>query len=230
MICTPTTVVQGYGMTELTSAIIHVPGGRHDESGSVGLLNPNCDCRILDEDGNPVSPGPPGELYVRGPNICPGYWKNEQATKEMLDQEDWLKTGDVVVLRDDLFWVVDRKKEPGKVNSPQVSPAELEAVLLEHDGIADAGVVGITIQGQEWPRAYVRPTEDKVGALSEVQAQEYVKRNVAKHKQLVGGVKFVNDVPRLASGKIQRSKSSGNGLSRMHSGRMQSSRLLPLLS
>lgn len=72
-------VVQGYGMTELTSAIMHVPGGRHDESGSVGLFNPNCDCRIPDEDGNPISPGQPGELYVRGPNICLDYWKNEQA-------------------------------------------------------------------------------------------------------------------------------------------------------
>lgn len=74
-----------------------------------------------------------------------------------------------------------------------------------------------------------RPTEDKVGALSEVQVQEYVKRNVVKHKRLVGGVKFVDDVPRLASGKIS-AKSLGNGLSRMHSGCMQSSRLLSLLS
>jgi 4-coumarate--CoA ligase len=197
-------VVQGWGMTEVTCGAIHVPGGRHDDSGSVGLLDPNCECKLLDDDGVPVEPGQPGEMYVRGPNICLGYWRNEQATKESLDKEGWLKTGDVAIVRGDSFWIVDRKKELIKVNALQVAPAELEAVLLEHDDIADAGVVGIVLGNEEWPRAYVRLKEGLIGRLSETEIQQYMKNRVAKHKQLVGGVKFVDEVPRLASGKIQR--------------------------
>lgn len=198
-------VVQAWGMTEVTCGALHVPGGRYDESGSVGLLDPNCECRLLDDNGKEVAPGEPGEIYIRGPNICLGYWKNEQATRESLDADGWLKTGDVAIARGDLFWIVDRKKELIKVNALQVAPAELEAVLLEHEDIEDAGVVGIKLSNdEEWPRAYVRLKDDRVGKLSAAQIQQYMADRVAKHKQLVGGVKFVDEVPRLASGKIQR--------------------------
>ncbi|KAL4868294.1 hypothetical protein BDV12DRAFT_185981 [Aspergillus spectabilis] len=198
-------VVQRWGMTEVTCGAIHVPGGLYDKSGSVGLLDPNCDAKLLDEDGNPVTPGEAGELYVRGPNICLGYWRNEEATKASLDSDGWLQTGDIIIVRDDWFWVVDRKKELIKVNALQVSPAELEAVLLSHDGIADAGVVGaITADGQECPRAYVQVRDEGGSKLSEGDIQGYMKDCVAKHKQLTGGIKFVNEVPRLASGKLHR--------------------------
>jgi acyl-CoA synthetase (AMP-forming)/AMP-acid ligase II len=145
-----------------------------DSSGSVGQLDPNCDCMLLDDDGNEVREGQPGELYVRGPNICLGYWRNPQATKESLSPDGWLRSGDVAIVKNGWFWIVDRKKvsntmkhvfvwidlliymqELIKVNALQVAPAELEAVLLELDPIADAAAVGITIGGQEWPRAYV---------------------------------------------------------------------------
>lgn len=79
-------------------------------SGSVGLLNPNTECMLVDDDGNEVAPGQPGEMYVRGPQVCLGYWKNEQATKETLSPDGWLKTGDVAIVKDDWFWIVDRKK------------------------------------------------------------------------------------------------------------------------
>lgn len=197
-------VVQGWGMTEVTCGAIHVPGGRTDDSGSVGMLDPNCECKVLDDDGNLVGPGQPGEMHVRGPNICLGYWKNEQATRESLTADGWLKSGDVVVVRDNSFWIVDRKKELIKVNALQVAPAELEAVLLEHDAIADAGVVGITLGSEERPRAYVRLQDDSLGTLSEAQIHEYMRGRVAKHKLLTGGVMFVDEIPRLASGKIQR--------------------------
>ncbi|RDW65640.1 acyl--CoA ligase [Aspergillus mulundensis] len=198
-----TNVVQGWGMTEVTCGAIHVPGGLYDESGSVGMLDPNCECKLLDEDGHPVKDGEPGELHVRGPNVCLGYWRNEKATKESLDGEGWLKTGDIMVVKDNWFWVVDRKKELIKVNALQVSPAELEAVLLGHDGIADAGVVGFVADGQECPRAYVS-LKDEAKGLTEADIQNYMTDRVAKHKQITGGVKFVAEVPRLASGKLNR--------------------------
>jgi 4-coumarate--CoA ligase len=197
-------IIQGWGMTEVTCGSILVPGGRYDESGSVGLLIPNHELKVLDDDGKEVAEGQPGEMYVRAPNVCLGYWRNEQATKETLDKEGWLKTGDVAVVKDNWFWIVDRKKELIKVNALQVAPAELEAVLLENDDVADAAVTGIKLGEEEWPRAYVTLKDEKKGKVSEKQIQEWMKGKVAKHKQLVGGVLFVDEVPKLASGKIQR--------------------------
>ena len=109
---------QGWGMTEVTCGAMHVPGGIMDDSGSVGQLDPNCECKLLDDDGKEVAPGQPGEIYVRGPNICMGYWKNEEASAESLDSEGWLKTGDIAVCDEKgFFWIVDRKK----VSSTQCS-------------------------------------------------------------------------------------------------------------
>ena len=102
---------QAWGMTELTCGALHVPGGIRDDSGSVGHLHPNCECRLVDDDGRDVPVGSPGEMYIRGPNVCLRYWRNEAATRESLDEQGWLKTGDIAV-RDDkgFFWIVDRKK------------------------------------------------------------------------------------------------------------------------
>jgi 4-coumarate--CoA ligase len=72
---------------------------------------------LLDDDGNEVTDGQPGELHVRGPNICLGYWRNPQATKESLFPDGWLKSGDVAIVKNGWFWIVDRKK----VNSVQIS-------------------------------------------------------------------------------------------------------------
>ncbi|KAI1612733.1 hypothetical protein EDD37DRAFT_664153 [Exophiala viscosa] len=197
-------IIQGWGMTEVTCGAVHVPGGRVDDSGSVGVLDPNCECKLLDDDGKEVAAGEPGEMHVKGPQICLGYWKNASATKETLDDEGWLKTGDIAVVRKDWFWIVDRKKELIKVNALQVAPAELEAVLLEHESIADAAVVGITLNNEEWPRAYVTLKDDSKGKITEEHIQEWMKDRVAKHKRLVGGIRFIDEVPKLASGKIQR--------------------------
>ncbi|KAK3071062.1 hypothetical protein LTR53_009322 [Teratosphaeriaceae sp. CCFEE 6253] len=144
-------------------------------------------------------------MFIRAPNVCLGYFKNEAATRETLSPDGWLRTGDVAVVnREGLFWIVDRKKELIKVNALQVAPAELEAVLLQHDDIADAAVVGITLHDEEWPRAYVALKEHAQGKVTAQGIQQWMRGKVAKHKLLVGGVAFVDEVPKLASGKIQR--------------------------
>lgn len=102
---------QGWGMTETTCGAIHVPGGVKDDSGSVGRLDPNCEAKLVDEEGNEVELGKPGELLLRGPQVCLGYWRNEAATKELLDKDGWLRSGDIAVCnKDGYFWIVDRKK------------------------------------------------------------------------------------------------------------------------
>ncbi|KAL6713223.1 hypothetical protein ACLMJK_009344 [Lecanora helva] len=218
-----TAVRQGWGMTELTCAGIFLPNGFSDETGSVGFLCPNSEVKLLDENGNEVGTGQRGEILIRGPQVSPGYWRNEKATRETMLEGGWLKTGDVAISDErGWFWIVDRlkvskpiiimwsngtltqPKELIKVSGFQVAPAELEALLLTHPAIADAGVVGIpdSFDAQERPRAYIQLKESGSTTAEEIQA--WIKTRVAKHKNLTGGVKFVEAVPKSAAGKIQR--------------------------
>lgn len=102
-------IKQGWGMTEATC------GGLNTEknekiTGSVGVLFPNMEGKLVDDDGREVTDGQPGEFWLRGPNVSLGYWKNEKATRETFTAEGWLKTGDVAFLRGDSLYMVDRKK------------------------------------------------------------------------------------------------------------------------
>ncbi|KAG8627719.1 hypothetical protein KVT40_003592 [Elsinoe batatas] len=134
-------VVQTWGMTEVTCSSLHVPGLLDDRSGSVGHIDPNCEMKLITDDGHEAKTGERGEIHVKGPNVCLGYWRNEKATKETFDEQGFLRTGDVAIADNKgWLWIVDRKKELIKVHGFQVAPAELEAVLLENEDIADAAV------------------------------------------------------------------------------------------
>lgn len=221
-------ITQGWGMTELTSAGTSSRVGIENCGGSIGMLLPNCEARLLDEDGNEVKPHERGEIFIRGPNVSVGYWRNEEATRQAMLPDGWFRTGDIAT-HDETgrLWIVDRlkvshtrlpclflckflpprsplKQELIKVNGFQVAPAELEATLLKHDSIADAAVVGITIAGEEWPRAYVALKDSAKGNVQPADIQHWIQARVAKHKRLQGGVVFVDMVPKSASGKIQR--------------------------
>jgi acyl-CoA synthetase (AMP-forming)/AMP-acid ligase II len=193
-----------------------------DRSGSVGYIDPNSEMKLVDEDGKEVGVGERGEICVRGPNICLGYWRNDKATTETFDEDGFLRTGDVAI-RDDSgwYWIVDRKKELIKVKGFQVAPAELEAVLLENEHVADAAVVALQGDHEELPRAYISLKDASKGKVKEKDIQEWTATKVAKHKRLTGGVKvchvrlicvgvcanseqFIDEVPKSPSGKIQR--------------------------
>jgi acyl-CoA synthetase (AMP-forming)/AMP-acid ligase II len=198
-------IAQGWGMTETTCIGFLIPGNMHDDSGSIGHVIANTEVQLMGEDGKEVlNEEVPGEVWVRGPQIMKGYWKNERATRETKDEQGWLHTGDVGIRRGNMFWIVDRMKELIKVNGLQVAPAELEAVLLENDAVADAAAVGVTIHGEELPRAYVVLQPGFKDKVSEQDIQKFVAGKVSKHKRLAGGVKFVDEVPKLPSGKIVR--------------------------
>ncbi|KAI9679141.1 MAG: hypothetical protein M1822_007351 [Bathelium mastoideum] len=198
-------VVQTWGMTEVTCSCLHVPGGRDDRSGSVGLIDPNSEMKLLDDEGKEVVSGQRGEIHVRGPNVCLGYWKNEEATRNTFDSEGFLSSGDIAIRSDEGWYrIVDRKKELIKVKGFQVPPAELEALLLENDSIADAAVVGLQLEHEELPRAYVVLKDHAKEKTTEQDIQKWMAGQVAKHKQLQGGIAFIDEVPKTPSGKIQR--------------------------
>ena len=108
-------IKQGWGMTEVTCGSILQIEPAYD--GNIGKLIPNTECKLIDDNGKECGQDEPGEMYIRAPNVCLRYWKNEKETKETLSPDGWLKTGDVAVFnKDNIFWIVDRKKEVRKTN------------------------------------------------------------------------------------------------------------------
>ncbi|KAJ5515015.1 hypothetical protein N7463_004567 [Penicillium fimorum] len=201
-------ISQAWGLTETTGAVTWLPWDREDSTGSISQLLPNTRLKIVDESDRPVPDGNSGEILVRGPNVTIGYWENDEATKEAFTADGWFRTGDIGARKDGKFYIVDRKKELIKFKGLQVAPAEIEAVLLEHDQILDAGVVGMPdpqISGNEIPRAFVVRKPGK-SPMSEEDVKRHVRDNLASHKQLRGGVKFADFIPRNLSGKILRRK------------------------
>ncbi len=201
-------VGQAYGMTELSPGthIVPLDAIREAPPGTVGKLLANTEMRIvsLDDPDRDADAGEAGEIVIRGPQVMKGYLGNPGATAEMIDADGWLHTGDVGhVDADGWLFVVDRVKELIKYKGFQVAPAELEALLLTHPGIADAAVVGVyNDDNNEVPHAYV-VRQPHASDLSEGEVMMYVAERVAPYKR-VRQVTFIDGVPRGASGKILR--------------------------
>ncbi len=197
-------VRQGYGMTELSPVSHKSRLARVEETppGSVGALIPNTEARLIDpETEEDVAEGEEGEIWVRGPQVMKGYLNNPKATAETLLEDGWLRTGDIARIDENGFtFIVDRLKELIKYKGYQVPPAELEAVLVSHPKVRDAGVIGVPMDdGGEAPKAFVV-------ADGEVDADElmaYVAKHVAPYKK-VREIEFVDEIPKSASGKILR--------------------------
>jgi acyl-CoA synthetase (AMP-forming)/AMP-acid ligase II len=195
-------VSQGYGMTESAPVSHGVPLEGDLKPGTIGVTVPNMECRVVDvETGEDVEQGERGELWMRGPNVMKGYLNNEEATKGTIDEDGWLHTGDVAIVDEDgYFSIVDRVKELIKYKGFQVAPAELEALIITHPGVADVAVIPLPDEeAGEIPKAFVV----KSGEISEDDVKDFVKERVSSYKQ-VRQVEFVDEIPKSASGKILR--------------------------
>ncbi|CEL05584.1 Putative 4-coumarate-CoA ligase [Aspergillus calidoustus] len=197
-------IKQGWGMTETTCSILGWDPNEKSFSASVGELNANCEAKIMAEDGvTELGRNERGELWVRGQNIMKGYWRNPQATKEIKTEDGWLKTGDIAYVdTDGKFHVVDRKKELIKVKGNQVAPAELEAILLEHPAVADAAVIGVPLNNDEAPRAYIVLKPGQSATAKDITT--FMDGKVSRIKRITGGVIFQDAIPKNPSGKILR--------------------------
>ncbi|KAG7188841.1 hypothetical protein KM043_008447 [Ampulex compressa] len=197
---------QGYGLTECSPVAFTEKSGA--KYASIGRNIIGCDVRLVDPITNEdvSTPGQTGELWVRGPHVMKGYLNNEAATRETVDRDGWLKTGDIAYFDDDFdFFITDRLKELIKVKGFQVPPAELEALLRTHPNVAEAAVIGIPDEKcGEVPKAFVIPKAGK--KLGEDEVKNFVKGKVSEYKQLRGGVVFVDNIPKNPSGKILRSQ------------------------
>lgn len=196
---------QGWGMTEVTCTAMSWDPLRKGTSAGVGEMLPNCAAKIMSLDGKTeiLQPNERGELWITGPTLLRSYWNKPKETAETLyidpvDGTRWLKTGDIAYIDryepGGIFFVVDRIKELIKVKGNQVAPAELEGILLDFKEVADAAVVGVTIGGEEVPRAYVVKKEGS--KVTEEEVANWMAGKVARYKQLKGGVKFVDVIPK----------------------------------
>jgi len=196
-------IVDGIGSTEM----LHIFLSNRPEKvryGSTGWPVPGYDIELRAETGGPVPDGEPGDLYIHGPSAAMMYWGNRQKTRETF-QGGWTKSGDKYVRNaDGSYTYSGRSDDMLKVSGIYVSPFEVEATLVQHPAVLEAAVIGVPdAEGLTKTKAFV---VRKAGAtVTEDELKAFVKDRLAPYKypRLIA---FVDDLPKTATGKIQRFK------------------------
>ncbi|MCA1477287.1 class I adenylate-forming enzyme family protein [Bradyrhizobium yuanmingense] len=195
-------VLQVYGSTETCPIAVYTRlGGDLSRAASTGLAGLCCEAKVIDQAGEELPAGTPGEIAVRGPNVFFEYWGNDAATREAL-QDGWYRTGDIGLCdADGYFWVRDRKKNMIISGGENVYPAEVERVLLEHPDVSECAVIGRPDpRWDEVPVAYVIARSGCRLEADELRA--HLQAQLARYK-IPREIVFVNDLPRTALGKVQ---------------------------
>ncbi|XP_059617915.1 probable 4-coumarate--CoA ligase 3 [Phlebotomus argentipes] len=194
----------GYGMTEVGGGVSaqFLPSSKT----SVGTLGAGVTAKVLDEDGQQLGINEDGEIVVKTQTQFLGYYNNLKATKEILDKDGWIHTGDLGHFDEDgLLFITGRKKDVMKYNNFHVSASELEEILEKHPGVGQVIVVGIPDPVfTDLPAALV--VKKNESTVSEEELIELVEKNVSDFKRLRGGVFFVNEIPMTPSGKLRKVK------------------------
>nr|ACM69363.1 4-coumarate:CoA ligase [Humulus lupulus] len=202
------TLGQGYGMTEagpvLTMSLAFAKEAFDVKAGACGTVVRNAEMKIVDpETGSSLPRNQPGEICIRGDQIMKGYLNDPESTKNTIDKEGWLHTGDIgFVDDDDELFIVDRLKELIKYKGFQVAPAELEALLLTHPNISDAAVVPMKDEAAgEVPVAFV--VRSNSSQVTEDEVKQFISKQVVFYKR-INRVFFIEAIPKSPSGKILR--------------------------
>ncbi|XP_061728907.1 luciferin 4-monooxygenase-like isoform X1 [Cydia pomonella] len=198
-------IFQVYGMTETSLAATRDEmDAATQRVGSGGRPLPGVRTKVVDiKTRQKLGPNQQGEVCIKGPIVMKGYVGNEAATRDVMDEEGYLKTGDIGYYDEQGFlFIADRLKEIIKYKGFQVPPAEVECVLLQHPGVAECGVVGAPdMSAGELPFAFVvtRPG----ATLTEAELLEFTASRLSPAKRL-HGVIFVKEIPKNPSGKLLR--------------------------
>ena len=203
-------ISEGYGLTETNGATHAQQGSTFGlQHGTIGQPTRMTEAKIVDDEGEELPLGEEGELLVRGPQVMKGYHDRPEATAEAFTETGYFRTGDVARRDEDNYYeIVDRKKHVIVSAGYNVYPSEVEEFLHEHGAVAEAAVVGIPDERRnEIPVAFVVPApgvEPGVDVREEA-IKEYCLENIAEYKH-PRSVTFVEELPRTASGKIQKFK------------------------
>jgi len=198
---TKTPIVEGYGLTESSPVLTFNPLGGLVNDGTIGIPVPSTDIRLVDDSGNDVPVGQPGELIAKGPQIMSGYWQKDEETARAL-KDGWLYTGDIAEMNSDgYFTIVDRKKDMILVSGFNVYPNEVEELIAAVPGVLEVGVVGVADEKSgEAVRAYV-VTSQPAATTEDILA--HCKEHMAAYK-VPHSIVFVDELPKSPIGKILR--------------------------
>jgi len=199
-------ILDGIGSTEMLHTYITARRGRV-KPGSVGSPLPGYEIKVLDEHGQPVGPHQSGDLFVRGPSLASMYWNRPEETARRM-QDGWFATGDKFFVDEQgYYWYAGRSDDMFKVSGEWVSPAEVEALLIQHPSVLECAIVPYAeASGVLKPKACVvlRPGTESSDALA-AELQAHV-RERTHHYKAPRVVEFMRELPKTATGKIQRYK------------------------
>ena len=199
---TGASICEGFGMTE-TSPIATVNPIQNIKLGTIGIPVASTLCKVIDDEGNELALGETGELCVKGPQVMKGYWLREDATKEVMDDEGWLRTGDIAIIQEDGYIrIVDRKKDMILVSGFNVYPNEIEDVLASLPAVLQSAAVGVPSEKTgEAIKVFitVRPGH----SLSKEEVIAHMRSNLTGYK-VAHFVEFRDELPTTNVGKILR--------------------------
>ena len=199
-------LVEGYGLSECSPVLTANPVGEGRKQGTIGLPLPGTDIRIVDPE-NPhddVTPGEPGELIAKGPQVMSGYWKKPAETADAFI-DGWYRTGDIAIMDEDGFIeIVDRLKEIIITGGFNVSPTEVEDALRGFEGVADVAVIGIPDQ-RDGEHVVAAVVQEKGKTVDEAALRAYARENMGAYK-VPKHVYIVDELPKSLIGKVLRKK------------------------
>lgn len=206
-------VSNAYGLTEVTCFCHGAASWVEINPHSIGFPVIDTDAKIVDPPDyiTELKPGERGELLIRGPQVMKGYWRNPDATKNVLIEDEsgniWLRTGDVAKMEENgYFFIVGRTKEQIKYKGYRVLPAEVEDGLFEHPAVQDCGVIGLPHEvAGETIKAFIKLKPEYVGKTTEQEIIDWAKENMAGYKW-PRMVEFVGTIPKTPVGKTMRRK------------------------
>jgi long-chain acyl-CoA synthetase len=195
-------IVEGYGLSETSPSATCNPVDSTAYSGNIGLPMPNTELTLLDDDGNEVPVGTPGEIAIRGPQVMAGYWQRPDETAKVMTADGFFRTGDIgVVDEHGYFKIVDRKKDMILVSGFNVYPNEVEDVVTQMDGVLECAAVGVpdAKAGEAVKLVIVRSDP----AVTEADVRKYCEAQLTGYKR-PKIVEFRTELPKTPVGKILR--------------------------
>ncbi|HRL10374.1 MAG TPA: long-chain fatty acid--CoA ligase [Aggregatilineales bacterium] len=200
---------QGFGMSEFGPGVFALaPEDAIRKAGSIGRPNYFVDARVVDEDNQPVPPNTIGELVLRGPSMCSGYFNDDESSAAAVDGEGWFHTGDLATADENLyFMIVDRKKDMFISGGENIYPAEIEHVLYRHPAVEMCAVIGVhDVRWGEVGKAFIVV---KAGhAVTEDELKAHMQHYLAGYK-VPRYVEFRDELPISAAGKILKRALAG---------------------
>jgi long-chain acyl-CoA synthetase len=195
-------ICEGYGLSETSPSATCNPVDAQAYTGTIGLPMSNTDLKLLDDDGNEVPMGQPGEIAIKGPQVMAGYWQRPDETAKVMTADGYFRTGDIGTVDErGYFRIVDRKKDMILVSGFNVYPNEIEDVLSQMPGILECAAVGVPDEKAGEAVKVVLVKKDP--KLSEADVRSFCEANLTGYKR-PKVVEFRTDLPKSAVGKILR--------------------------